>query len=73
MKLIGLAGAMLILVGGASLALGGFSYITQQPVLAMGPLTASVAERHLVSIPEMFGFGLIAIGGIFILLNYRGG
>ncbi len=71
MKPIGLIGIVLILLGVGALAVRQFSYTTDKPVVALGPLTASVAEQHTVALPNFAGFGLIIVGGVLLLLNRR--
>ncbi len=71
MKPTGLIGVLLLLVGIGALAIGRFTYTTEKPVVAVGPLTASVSEQHSVALPDILGFGLIIVGGLLIVLNRR--
>ena len=71
MKPITWAGCVLVVLGCAVLAVGRISYTTDKPVLELGPLKASVAEEHNVALPNIAGFGLIAMGGLLVLLAQR--
>lgn len=71
MRLIPLAGLILIAAGIAGLAVGHFSYVTHHKVIDMGPVSASVAQQHDVSIPDIAGFGAIAAGVVLIALGRR--
>jgi uncharacterized membrane protein len=66
-------GVLLVLLGCAVLAIGHFSYTTEKQVVAVGPLTASVAEQHNIALPNIAGFGLIVVGGLVVLLTRRNG
>jgi hypothetical protein len=71
MKPLALLGAVVLLLGFAALAFGRFSYTTEKPVVAVGPLTASVTEHHDVALPDIAGFGLIVVGGLLLLVSRR--
>ena len=66
-----LAGVVLVLLGCAVLAVGRFSYTTQKPVVEIGPLKATVAEKHKVAMPDIAGIGLIVVGGLLVLMVRR--
>ena len=53
MKPLAVAGLLLIVVGIAGLALGRFSYTTEKKVIDLGPITASVDEKHNIDIPDV--------------------
>jgi hypothetical protein len=71
MKPVALVGAVVLLLGIAALAFGRFSYTTEKQVVAVGPLTASVAEQHSVALPDIAGFGMIVVGGLLLLVSRR--
>ena len=71
MKPLALLGAVVLLLGIAALAFGRFSYTTEKQVVAVGPLTASVAEQHHVALPDIAGFGMIVVGGLLVLASRR--
>jgi hypothetical protein len=63
-------GVILILIGVAGLAWGGFTYTTKEKVLDIGPIHATRDETHNVSLPPIAG-GAALIGGIFLLVTGR--
>ena len=71
MKPLAVAGLLLIVVGIAGLALGRFSYTTEKKVIDLGPITASVDEKHSVDIPDMAGIGVILVGGLLLYLGCK--
>ncbi len=71
MKSIGLLGIVLVLVGIGFLALRQVSFTTERPVVSVGPITASVAEQHSVSFPNIAAFGAIAAGLLLVVVGYR--
>lgn len=71
MKPLAIIGLGLIGLGIAGLLLGQFSYTTQKNVIDVGPITASVAERHDFDVPEFAGIGAILAGGLLIYLGRK--
>lgn len=71
MKPLALAGLTLIALGLAGLVLGRFSYTTDKKVVDLGPVTASVAEKHTMDVPDVAGFGAIAAGILLVGLSRR--
>ena len=71
MKPLTLAGVVLVVLGCAVLAIGRFNYTTEKPVVEIGPLKATVAEEHSVTLPNIAGFGLIVVGGLLVLMVRR--
>jgi len=71
MKPLAIAGLVLIGLGIAGLALGQFSYTTEKTVIDVGPITASVNEKHSIDLPQMAGIGAILAGGMLIYLGRR--
>ena len=59
MKPLAVAGLLLIVVGIAGLALGRFSYTTEKKVIDLGPITASVDEKHNIDIPDVAGIAAL--------------
>ena len=51
--------------------LGRFSYTTKEKVIDVGPITASVDEKHNVDIPDIAGIGAIVIGGLLVYLGRK--
>ena len=71
MKPLAIAGLVLIGLGIAGLVLGQFSYTTEKTVIDVGPITASVDEKHRVDVPEMAGIAAILAGALLIYLGNR--
>lgn len=71
MKPLAMAGLGLIGLGIAGLALGRFSYTTEKTVVDVGPITASVDEKHSVDVPDIAGIGAILAGAVLIYLGRR--
>ncbi len=71
MKPLAMAGLVLIGLGIAGLLLGRFSYTTEKKVIDMGPITASVDEKHNVDVPDIAGIGAIVAGVVLIYLGRK--
>jgi len=71
MKSLAIAGLVLLGLGIAGLLLGRFSYTTQKNVIDVGPITASVDEKHNVDIPDIAGIAAILAGGMLIYLGRK--
>ena len=71
MKPLAIAGLVLIGLGIAGLVLGQLSYTTEKTVIDVGPITASVDEKHSVDVPEMAGIAAILAGALLIYLGRR--
>ncbi len=71
MKPLAMAGLVLIGLGIAALVFGRFSYTTEKTVIDMGPITASVDEKHNVDIPDIAGIAAIVAGALLIFLGRK--
>lgn len=71
MQPLSMAGLALVLAGIAILAFGHFSYTTQEKVVDIGPVTATVDERHAVDIPDIAGLAAIAAGAAMLVMRRR--
>jgi hypothetical protein len=71
MKPLAIAGLVLIGLGIAGLALGRFSYTTEETVIDVGPITASVDEKHSVDVPDIAGIGAILAGALLLYLGRK--
>ena len=71
MKPLAMAGLVLIGLGIAALVVGRFSYTTEETVIDMGPITASVDEKHSVDIPDIAGISAIVAGALLIFLGRK--
>lgn len=71
MKPLAIAGLLLIGLGIAGLVLGRFSYTTEKKVIDVGPITASVDEKHSVDVPDIAGIGAVLAGAVLIYLGRK--
>jgi hypothetical protein len=71
MKPLAIAGLMLIALGIAGLLLGRFSYTTERRVIDMGPITASVDEKHNIDVPDMAGIAAVLAGTLLVYLGRK--
>jgi len=71
MKPLAIAGLMLIALGIAGLLLGRFSYTTERRVIDMGPITASVDEKHSIDVPDMAGIAAVLAGTLLVYLGRK--
>ena len=67
MKPMAIAGIVLIVLGLAALALGGFSYTTRETVVDLGPLQATAERERRFPLPPVAGIAAVA-GGIALLV-----
>ena len=51
--------------------LGRFSYTTEKKVIDLGPITASVDEKHNIDIPDVAGIAVILVGGLLLYLGRK--
>ena len=63
-----IVGIVLILLGAAALAWGGFSYTKETHQAKIGPLQLSVAEKESVNVPQWLGLGVIALGVVLLVV-----
>ncbi len=61
-------GVILIVLGLAGLAWGGFTYTTREKVIDIGPIHATREETHNVPLPPIAG-ALALIGGVVLLVT----
>jgi uncharacterized membrane protein YidH (DUF202 family) len=66
MKPAGIVGVVLILLGVAALALGGFSFTQKEKVLDLGPIEATADDKKSVPIPPVVGV-LAIVGGVVLV------
>ncbi|MBI2681214.1 MAG: DUF3185 domain-containing protein [Candidatus Solibacter usitatus] len=60
-------GIILIVLGLAGLAWGGFTYTTREKVIDLGPIQATREQTHNVPLPPIAG-ALALIGGVVLLV-----
>ncbi len=63
-------GMILVALGLAGLAWGGFSYTTRERVLDLGPIHASREKTHNVPLPPIAGAAAL-LGGVVLLVTGR--
>jgi UDP-N-acetylmuramyl pentapeptide phosphotransferase/UDP-N-acetylglucosamine-1-phosphate transferase len=64
MKLVAI---VLILVGALAVGYQGFTYVTREKVVDLGPVEVTKEHKKTVSLPPLIG-GLILVGGIALLV-----
>ena len=64
-------GIVLIVLGVAGLAMGGFSYTKETHQAKIGPLQMSVEEKQNVNVPQWLGIASIALGVILLVVPGR--
>lgn len=67
MKAATILGIALIILGVVAFAYQGITYTTQEKVLDLGPLQATVDKKQTIPLPPIVG-GLALVGGIVLLV-----
>jgi len=67
MKPVTIVGVLLIIVGIAGLAFGGFSFTHKEKVLDVGPIEASADKKESLPVPPILG-ALAIVGGVVLLV-----
>lgn len=62
---------VLILAGGAGLALGSLGWTEEKTALQTGPLELKVQDRQAIAIPMRASGGVIVLGGVLLLVGGR--
>lgn len=70
-KPLAISGLVLIVLGIVGLALGRFSYTTQEKVLDIGPLQATAEKEHSIAVPDIAGIAAIVAGGFLVYVGRR--
>jgi hypothetical protein len=60
-------GIILIALGLAGLAWGGFTYTTREKLVDIGPIHATREQTHDIPLPPIVG-GMAFVGGVVLLL-----
>ena len=60
-------GGLLIVIGLASLLVGGFRWTQQKTIVDIGPIEAKTEEHKVLPIPPVVG-ALLLVGGIVLLV-----
>jgi hypothetical protein len=66
-----IAGIVLILLGVAALAYGGFTYTKRETVVDIGPVHATADRDKTVPIPPVLGLVAVAGGVVLIVVGMR--
>lgn len=67
MKALLIAGILLILLGGISLAFRGITYKTDKDVIQVGPVRATAETTKTILVPRLLG-GLALAGGTILVV-----
>ncbi len=67
-----IVGIILIVLGAAGLAVGGFSYTKESHEARIGPLQLSVQEKESVNIPQWAGIAVILVGVVLLVAGGKG-
>lgn len=71
MKPLSMIGVVLVVAGIAALAIGRFSYTTEEKVLEVGPLVATADQEHTIHIPDVAGIAAIVAGIALVFVGRR--
>jgi hypothetical protein len=71
MRPLAIIGVLLIVLGIAGLVVGHFSVTTEKKVVDLGPLTASVDEKHNIYVPDIAGICAVAAGVVLVAMGRR--
>jgi hypothetical protein len=71
MKAAKITGIILIVIGLAGWFTGGFSFTKDTTAAKIGPIELKVQERESVNIPQWLSLGVLALGGMVLVLGFR--
>ena len=71
MKPITIAGLLLVIAGIVALAVGRFSYTTEEKVIELGPIVATADKEHTVRIPDIAGIIAVVAGLALVVVGHR--
>lgn len=64
--------AIILLVAGAfGLAYGGFSYTKETHEADLGPIQLSMDEKEYINVPVWAGAGMLAVGGLLLVMGRK--
>jgi len=72
MSAVKIAGIILIALGLAGFFTGGFSFTKETTKAQIGPLKLQVKEQESVDIPQWLSLGAIVLGGVLLVMGFRG-
>jgi multidrug transporter EmrE-like cation transporter len=71
MSPVKIVGIILIVLGAAALAYGGFSYTKETHSAKLGPIQLQVKEKEQVNIPQWGGLAAIAVGVVLLVAGRK--
>ncbi|MGH6894116.1 MAG: hypothetical protein ACREEP_17870 [Dongiaceae bacterium] len=71
MKPLAILGIVLMVLGIAGLAMGRFTYTTEEKVLDVGPIEATAEKEHSIAVPDIAGIAAILAGGFLVFVGRR--
>jgi len=71
MKGLSIAGIVLVLIGIAGFAFGGFSFTTKETALDLGPIEVTAEEKHKFPIPTIAAGLAVAAGLVLVVMGAR--
>jgi drug/metabolite transporter (DMT)-like permease len=71
MRPAAIVGILLIIVGIAGLAFGGFSFTRKEKVLDLGPIEASADKKESLPVPPILGAIAIVGGAVLLATSAR--
>jgi len=71
MKLTTILGIILIVLGAIGLAYGGITYTSEEQVVDVGPLEASVEEKETIPLPPVAGGVAVLAGVVFLVVGRK--
>ncbi len=71
MKPISIVGIVLVVIGIAGFAMGGFSFTTKEKVLDLGPIQATADKKHDFPIPALAAGLALAAGVVLVVIGNR--
>ena len=66
-----IVGIVLIVLGAVALGHRTFSYSSEETVMQVGPVEATVESQETVTVPLWAGIGLIIVGGLVMMVGRR--
>ena len=66
-----IVGIILIVLGAAALAYGGFSYTKETHSAKLGPLQLQVKEKEQVNVPQWAGIAAIVAGVVLLVVGRK--
>ena len=64
-------GIVLIVLGIAGFFTGGFSFTKETTKAQIGPLKLQVKEQEAINIPQWMSLGVVALGGVLLVVGFR--